>query len=139
LGFDGWSLKGNGGRMHIDPVNNKLYSSYSEKVIDSEKRKALTISGWAFDDQKKNSGSRVYLVFRSDGEEIIIPAARSGRADVARHFGESGYVQSGWSATISTDNFDEGCYTLSVRLLRESGKEYYESDGNKPICFGSTQ
>jgi len=129
----------NGGRMHIDSVNNQLYSSSSEKVIDSEKRKTLTISGWAFDDLKKNSGSRVYLVLRSDGEEIIIPAAKSDRADVAKHFGESGYFQSGWSAAIITDNFNEGCYTLSVRLLRESGKEYYESDGYKPICFGSTQ
>jgi len=128
-----------GGRIHIDYVNNKLYSSYSEKVIDSEKRKTFTIKGWAFDDLKKNSGSRVYLVLRSDGEEIIIPAARSDRADVAKHYGESGYFQSGWSATASTDNLDEGCYTLSMRLLRESGKEYYESDGNKPICFGSTQ
>lgn len=122
--------------MVIDSVNDQLYASLEEKVvIESGKDKTLTLKGWAVDDKERISGSRVYLVFRKNGEEIIVPSARQSRPDVAKHFKENGYKHSGWSCIFNSDNFKKGCYVLSVRILRDNRKEYYELDGDKPICF----
>jgi hypothetical protein len=125
-----------GGLMIIDSVNNKLYGQLKEKtVINPDTDKFLKLSGWAVDDKKKDSGKGVYLVFRYGGEEIIIPTRRQSRPDVAKHFGVEGYMGSGWACRIKSDTFKKVCYTISVRILRADGKEYYELDGDKPICF----
>lgn len=125
-----------GGLMCIDLINSQLYSPLQQKVIiDSIKDKSLTINGWAVDDVNKNSGDRVYIVFRYNSEEIIVPTVRQSRPDVAKHFGEDRYMQSGWIANLSLDNFKKGCYTFSIRILRGNKKEYFELDGDKQVCF----
>lgn len=125
-----------GGLMAIDSVNDQLYSPTKEKiVIDVDKAKSLTLSGWAVDDKRKDSGDRVYLVFKNRAEEIILPTKRNYRPDVAKHFGENNYKQSGWSLRVNTESFRTECYAVSVRILRKNRKEYYELDGDKPLCF----
>ncbi len=125
-----------GGLMCIDLINSQFYSPLQQKVtIDSSKDKSLIINGWAVDDINKNSGDRVYIVFRYNSEEIIAPTVRQSRPDVAKHFGEDGYMQSGWVANLSSDNFKKGCYTFSIRILRGNKKEYFELDGDKQVCF----
>jgi len=125
-----------GGLMCIDLINSQLYAPLQQKVIiDSSRDKLLTINGWAVDDIKKDSGDRVYIVFRYNDEEIIVPTTRQSRPDVAKHYGEDGYMQSGWVVNLSSDNFKKGCYAFSVRILRGNKKEYFELDGDKQVCF----
>ncbi len=129
-----------GGLMAIDSVNDQLYSPTKEKiVIDVDKAKSVTLSGWAVDDKRKDSGDRVYLVFKNRAEEIILPTKRNYRPDVAKHFGENNYKQSGWSLRVNTESFRTECYAVSVRILHKNRKEYYELNGDKPICFESAQ
>jgi hypothetical protein len=125
-----------GGLMNIDSINERLYSSFREKVtVDSSKDESMLIKGWAVDDKNKNPGDKVYLVFRSNNAEIIVPTRREKRKDVAKHFNEGGYKRSGWASTFKTDNFQKRCYSLSARILQDNKKQYYELDGGKPICF----
>lgn len=129
-----------GGKMTIDIINDQLYSSLSDRVtIDLDKTKSLTLLGWAVDEKWKNSGDKVYIVLRSNGNEIIVLTIREYRRDVAKHFREKGYKKSGWSTTINTKKIKKGCYTLSLRLICGNNKEYYELNEDKPICFDAAQ
>jgi len=122
--------------MYIDLVDGQMYALLKNNVlIDVNKNKLLTLTGWAIDDADKNAGKEVYLVLKHKDEETIIPTRREYRPDVAKHFGVDNYSQSGWAFTFKTDNFMPGCYSLSVLILRTGRQEYYELGGSKPICF----
>lgn len=126
----------NGGQMVIDSINDLLFSQSEDQIIiDMDKHPSLTLRGWAFDDNMRNSGNSIYLAFKNDNEEIRIPTKRELRPDVAKHFGEDSYMQSGWTSSINSDNFKEMCYGVSVHIIRDNKKEYYKLDGNKKICI----
>ena len=129
-----------GGLMAIDYVNDQLYGSLQDKVaIDLTQDKSLVLRGWAVDDKEKSSGDRVYLVFSSKDEEMIIPTRRCDRPDVAKYFGVEKYKHSGWSLIAKIKGFKPKCYNISLRILCNNRKEYYELDGDKPICFDRAQ
>jgi len=130
-------IRVSGGLMFIDTINGQLYGQLKNKaIIDPVKHKLLKIDGWAVDDHRKDSGQSVYLVFRYGGEEIIIPTKRKRRPDVEKHFKVESYTESGWTSSVKTERFNKCCYNLSVRILRAGRNEYYELDGEKPVCFG---
>lgn len=130
-------IRVNGGLMYIDTIKGQLYGQLKDKAnIDPVKDKLFKIDGWAVDDNSKDSGQGVYLVFRYRGEEIIIPTKRKYRPDVAKHFKVEGYTESGWTSSVKPERFNKSCcYNLSVRILRAGGSEYYELDADKPVCF----
>ena len=124
-----------GGIMSIDSVGKKQYSNENVINIDKEKERLVDIMGWAADNRAKDGTVKTYLVFKDGNEEIIIPTRKTIRPDVATYFGFESYIQSGWSATVSSKQFDSKCYNISLRILRANGLEYYELNGEKPICF----
>lgn len=124
-----------GGIMWIDGINNKQYDTEHSLNVDMEKEQFVIISGWAADDKVKDGSVKAYLVFHGGKDEIIIPTAKTIRPDVADYFQVESYIQSGWSATISSKQFKAQCYNISLRILRANGEEYYELNGKNPICF----
>lgn len=132
-----WNLlkRVQGGIMWIDGINNKQYDTERFLNVDMEKEQFVSISGWAADDRVKDGSVKAYLVFHGGKEEIIIPTAKTIRPDVADYFRVESYIQSGWSATISSKQFKAQCYNISLRIPRANGEEYYELNGKNPICF----
>ena len=122
--------------MAIDMVDNRLYSNEDEIVhIDKKPNQYIEFTGWAADDLSKDGNVNTYLVFKNEDDEIIVPTRKTNRPDVANHFGVESYKDSGWTTMIQTRDFKNECYNISLRILRTNGKEYYELNGDKPICF----
>jgi len=125
-----------GGIGSIDTVDKKNYYNGTDKVyIDKNISQFIDINGWAADDLTKDGGVKTFLVFSVDQKEIVIPNKKQPRPDVANYLGVKSYEQSGWSATIRSNEFNDTCYNVSLRILRLNDKEYYELVGGKPICF----
>ena len=125
-----------GGIMVIDIVDNKLYSNEVDKVyVDKNINQYVGITGWAVDSLTKDGSINKYLVLENGDEMIVISTEKRLRPDVAKYFGVSSYKKSGWSATLRPKEFKNQCYNISLRILRANGEEYYELDGEKPICF----
>lgn len=123
-----------GGKMWIDTVGKKQYAQGNIIIVDREKEQFVSINGWAADDKEKDGTIKKFLVLIGGKEEIVVPTKKKFRPDVANYFGFESYMQSGWEATIRSNEFKD-CFNISVRILRENGEEYYELNGEKPICF----
>jgi hypothetical protein len=128
-------VKRTGGMMHVDLVDGIRYDWIMKKTIIDLNKKTFSIEGWAVDDARKSPGDGVYVVFRNETEEKTFPAVRTDRFDVARAFGEKDYILSGWQLMSPIDNFQEGCYDTSLRVLQTGRKGYYEMDIDRQICF----
>jgi hypothetical protein len=124
----------NGGIMSIDSIGNRQYAQAKAWVVDTEKHQFIRINGWAVDNRTKDGEVKKFLVLNAGKDEIVIPAKKNFRPDVANYFGVESYKQSGWQATIRSKEFKD-CFNISVRILRANGEEYYELNGEKPICF----
>lgn len=122
-----------GGMMSIDNINEKVYSKDADIKVD--RNSSISFKGWAVDDKTKDGTVKTYILFNDGKGDIIIPTRKIQRSDVENYFGIKSYEQSGWSATILPKNFKDVCYNISVRILRTNDKEYYELNGEKPICF----
>lgn len=127
-----------GGSANIELINGQIYPKLKERAeINRSKDINLTVAGWAIDKDSRDSGKKVYIVLKRDGHQIIIPAKRERRPDISEYYKEKGYLGSGWVAFSNLDSFKNGCYDLSLRIIRVGKDEYYEMDGNTPICFYS--
>lgn len=125
-----------GGMMAIDIVANELHSKKGSSIsTNKQKEPYIIISGWAVDDLSKDGNVKTYIVFKNEDDEIIIPTKKTYRPDVANHFGIENYNNSGWVTMVQTRDFKDGCYNISLRILRMNGDEYYELDGTKAFCF----
>jgi len=69
---------------------------------------------------------------------LHLPQARLGysRPDVSKFFGVDSYQYGGWETAIDIKQFEDECYTLSLRIPRENGQEYFELSEGRSICFG---
>ena len=125
-----------GGMMNIDIFDNNSYMNEREIIhVDKKSNLSIELNGWAVDSLSKNGNTRTYLVFKNEDDEIIVPTIRTSRQDVANSFGVQSYINSGWMAIVPTQDFKEECYNISLRILRTNGEEYFELNGDKPICF----
>jgi hypothetical protein len=125
-----------GGSMSIDFVGNKLYSQEKNVLnINKAEQQFIPINGWAVDGLSRDGTVKTFLVFHGGGREIVLPTHKVLRPDVAKFFGVTSYQYSGWSTALDTEEFENGCYTLSLRIPTSTGQEYFEVNGSKPICF----
>ena len=130
-----WNLlkRVKGGIMSIDIINKKEYiDSVNGNIV---KEQVISMNGWAVDDKAKDGTVKTFLVFSDENEEVIFPTAKIIRSDLADSFNIESYITSGWSATVSTKQFKDQCYDISLRIVRANGKEYYELSGNRSICW----
>ncbi len=124
-----------GGIMSIESVGKNQYSNEKMINIEREKEKLIQIKGWAADNFSRDGTVSTYLVLGIDDKVGIIPTKKISRPDIADYYGIKSYIQSGWSATVLSKEFDAKCYNISLRILRANGREYYELAGTNPICF----
>jgi hypothetical protein len=124
-----------GGLAYMEKVNEKNAWLMEDITVDLNREGTLTMSGWAVDDVRRNPGGGVYLVFGNGDGEKTFPAVRAERPDVAESLGGNGYRLSGWWFNTGTEDFPEGCYSYSLRILRDNAEEYLEPGENGRICF----
>ncbi|MCZ7404982.1 MAG: hypothetical protein O8C67_08640 [Candidatus Methanoperedens sp.] len=125
-----------GGMMAIDVVANKTYSNENEIInINKKMNQSIELTGWAADNLSNDGNVKTYLVLNDENEKIVLPTMKIIRPDVADYFKVESYKDSGWLAMTQTSKFKEQCYNISVRILRSNGKEYYEINGDKELCF----
>ena len=94
----------------------------------------MRFQGWAVDDEAKNPGREVFLVLKSDTDRVVLKPHRTQRLDVAKHFGVPGYAESGYVATLRTDDIPDGCYHVYIRVLASNSDGYYDLP-TKSVCF----
>lgn len=125
-----------GGSMYIDTLGNKPFSQ-QDNVININKfgKQLVGISGWAVDGLSRDGTVNTFLVFHDGEKEITLPTHKGFRPDVAKFFGVDSYQYGGWSTALDTEEFGHGCYTLSLRIERTNGQEYFEMDSGKTFCF----
>ena len=111
----------------IDTVNDAIVSEQTSPiVIDLEKEKTITISGWALDREANDVGSEVFITI--DGR-VDIPANYGiDRSDVSDHFENPRFRFSGYMATFSSSIIERGMHTLSVKIVTKDGRGYYYID-----------
>lgn len=125
-----------GGSMAIDFIGNKLYSQEGNVInVSGAGQQFIAINGWAVDGLSQDGTVKTFLVFHGEDKEIILPTHKVFRPDVSKFFGVNSYQYSGWSTALDTEEFGHGCYTLSLRIPRSTGQEYFELNGEKSICF----
>ncbi len=125
-----------GGSLSIDFVGNKLFSQEGDAInVSDMKRRFIGINGWAVDGLSQDGTVKTFLVFRDGGEEIVMPTHKVHRPDVSKFFGIDSYQYGGWSTALDSENFENECYRLSLRIERINGQEYFEEDSGKSVCF----
>jgi cbb3-type cytochrome oxidase subunit 3 len=114
-------------QFHIDSVNDSPLSQQNPGIINvSLQNETLTISGWAVDQEAKNTAGGVFVSI--DGQ-IDIPAMYGGdRPDIAASLGENRYRFSGFVAFFATSVVGEGQHVLSLKIVTSDKKAYYEPD-----------
>jgi hypothetical protein len=125
-----------GGSSYVDYIGNKLYAIQNDNIkIRESERKIVGISGWAVDGLSKDGTVNTFIVLSKDGNEKILTTQKVERPDVAAVFGIENYEKSGWSTAIVPNEFEEGCYSFSLRIPRTTGFEFFEIEMDKNICF----
>lgn len=125
-----------GGSMSIDFVGNKLYSQEGNVInVSKTRQQFIGINGWAVDDLSQDGTVKTFLVVHGKDKEIVLPTHKVLRPDVSKFFGVDSYQYGGWSTALDIEEFEHGCYTLSLRIPRSTAQEYFELNGEKSICF----
>lgn len=126
-----------GGSMSIDFIGDKPYSQEGNVInVNNMRTPFVDISGWAVDGISQDGTVKTFLVLHNGTKEIVLPTHKVFRPDVSKFFGIKSYQYSGWSTAFDTEEFGHGCYSLSLRIERTNGQEYFNMNGSKSICFG---
>lgn len=113
-----WGLTGEGYEFQVNRSGTKL----------------LELSGWAFDTRNTSllKGVEVYLGgVRFEDSRYGFP-----QPWLVQDFGKEQYVESGWMASHSIDQFEDGCQDLHLRFTRNDGSTW-NSPSVARICIQS--
>jgi len=126
-----------GGLFTIDRIGSGPYHQGNDDIIDTNELGLpfIYIAGWAVDNLAEEGDVNTFLVFRDGENEITFSTRKVPRPDLVTHFGVDSYYNGGWNTIIYSEEFEKECYTLSLRIQRSNGQEYFELDGERLICF----
>jgi hypothetical protein len=125
-----------GGLAIIDNIGNKQYNQEGSTInIPYNTNKIISISGWAIDDIDKEGNVVTFLVLKNEQDEKIFPTQKVHRQDLVNFFGVESYQNGGWRTSLEIKELEDVCYTLSLRIIKSNGLEYFEVNEEKPICF----
>lgn len=109
----------------VDSINGK---GIVEKM-EVQKSQGLYLKGWATDSQAGTVGNQVYVKI---GEKFYT-TTRANREDVAIHFAVAGYKECGVETFIKGENLENGVNPISLIIITQDQKEYYEQEINVTI------
>ena len=122
----------------IDTINDVKVSKFIGEnsdyrvPISRTKNTHLIISGWAIDEQNTSPADSVELFL----DDTPLGASKYGlrRVDVANHWNEPRYTDSGWLLERKLPGLSPGCYGLKIRISRARGSSW-TSPPQAQICI----
>jgi phosphoglycerol transferase len=96
-------------------------------VIHAQNRfGGIRVRGWAVDGERRSLGEAVEVVVDRTPIRAVYGL---NRFDVAEHFGENAYRQSGFVAMVPSNLFGKGAHTIAVRVVSADPACYYQDPG----------
>ena len=101
--------------INIDLNNIKEDSNIKYYVDSCTLGEFLSIKGWAYISDKNASNTSVYLaITKPDGSTRVFSTAKVSRSDVAKHFNNELYYESGFKSVIPQDAIDSGDNIITI-------------------------
>jgi len=104
---------------NIGPVSNPA----AQKFVQVSGATPFGITGWAIDEANKST---------AEGVDVVIDQAPysahygSERTDVAKHFNQPNYQNSGFELTVAPGQLAKGPHSVSIRVIASDKKSYYQ-------------
>ena len=101
--------------VEINPNNIMANSNLRYHFDTCDVKENLAINGWAYISDKNASDTSVYLaVTKPNGSYRVFNTKKVSRPDVAKHFNNELYAESGFNAIIPLDAIDSGDNIITV-------------------------
>jgi hypothetical protein len=104
---------------NIGPVSNPSM----QKTVQVSGSTAFPISGWALDDTTKATAGGVDVVVDMTPYTAHYGIARS---DVAAHFSQPGFTNSGFELTVGPGQLSPGPHSVAIRVIASDKKSFYQ-------------
>ncbi len=128
-----------GGMHSIDYIGNRLvkYEQGAHVIKDNSRGfQFIDFYGWGVDTTPNDGNVKTFVVLQDRKNVITIPTKKVPRPDLVSVFQVEEYLNGGWKTTINSNEIENGCYALSLRILKPNGQEYYDvGKTEKSICF----
>lgn len=106
------------GAAFVDGVNGQKVSD----TLTLDSGKGMDLSGWALDDANQTSPSAVYVELAG----MYYKLASVSRPDVAQHFENEEYTNSGVRGFVSTYGLEPNTYSVELVVVSGDGESYYK-------------
>ncbi len=138
--FPDWSSmhKLKGGELYFDVLNynGKKIDKKSTVELSGTRKDYFYLRGWAIGLKAQGlENTAVYIVFKDNDREIVVPTRKIKRVDVARYFGDEKFLNAGWDSYISSSVLKDGTYKIVIRFVDTIQKTYYEKITDSVILF----
>jgi hypothetical protein len=104
---------------NIGPVANPA----AQKSVEVSGATTFGITGWAIDEVNKTTAAGVDEVI--DGKPYSAHYG-SARTDVATHFNQPNYNNSGFELMVAPGQLTKGPHSVSIRVISSDKKSYYQ-------------
>src|ERR1017187_82652 len=110
-------------KCFLDSIGPASHPAFEKSVRVPETR-PIVFAGWAIDEPNKAVASGLDIVIDN------IPYGAnygSSRTDVAEHFQNPSYRNSGFQLTMATGQMPKGSHSVVIRVISQDRKAYYQS------------
>lgn len=108
----------------IDSVGGIVLNEPHDQPITVAQDRSLVITGWAIDAGNRSTAGEVFVIVDGVGEFRTEYGA--GRPDVAALHSRTAYVNSGYTLTLPAGTLAAGKHTLSIRIVTQDQRGYYD-------------
>ncbi len=107
---------------HLEWINGVYVGSGQPRIsLDMDQEAKVTLTGWAIDRDRRTRAEGVVLIV--DGGRLEIPAEYGiVREDVASHWAEPRYAESGFRASIPLDQLGRGLHRIELSVTSGDGR-----------------
>ncbi len=108
----------------LDTVNDIEILQRTNATVRVVRGTPLRVRGWAVDAPNNAPAGGVTI---SIDNAVDIPATYGAeRPDVAQSLGKPAYLRAGFSADIPTDTLTPGRHLLTIKIVAQDGRSYYQ-------------
>ncbi len=101
----------------------RTFGGSQRRSITLAAAQAVTIVGWAVDQQNANSAAAVFVVI--DSKDSLAAQFGSARPDVAKAFSNPQFENSGFEAVIPAEDLARGTHAISLDVYAHDGSGRY--------------